>query len=516
MESKQTRIINRLLKIHYVKAILVMMKKTILVLVMAMTVTSVFAQVDDEFIKEREQMMRESEREFEKFSESIKTDFENFRRSVNAEYARFMSETWKEFRTMTAEEPPAEPEPPEPVVADPKEKPTADPIRFEGKPIVPVPIERPKPIEPIKPASNPVEPLYNVAIYGTQFPFHIDETKRLTLSSADEKSVAEFWNQLSNDYYDNLVAECLSHRDDSNLCDWAYLRLTEALSEKCCGGKNNAAVVLQMFILTQSGYQTRIANASGHLVLLMGSEEVIYKYKFFTLENVRFYIIDRSMENETMYIFNRAFPNEKPMSLVLGQPELNVVPTTPRTLQSKRYPNVQVTVCSNKNLLDFYNDYPLSSRWDSYTVASASSILKESLYPTMKKVIEGKSQAEAANIFINFVQTAYEYETDDKQFGYERPLFPDETAFYPYCDCEDRSIFFAMLVRELMGLDVVLLHYPGHLATAVNFTEDVSGDYLIVNGKKYIVCDPTYINANIGCCMPDYKTVSPEVVTIAK
>ena len=89
------------------------------------------------------------------------------------------------------------------------------------------------------------------------------------------------------------------------------------------------------------------------------------------------------------------------------------------------------------------------------------------MYPKLTQQIKGKSQKDAANILIDFVQTAFEYQTDDVQFGYERPLFADETFFYPYSDCEDRSILFAHLVKDLLGLDVVLLYYPGHLATAV-------------------------------------------------
>ena len=136
------------------------------------------------------------------------------------------------------------------------------------------------------------------------------------------------------------------------------------------------------------------------------------------------------------------------------------------------------------------------------------------LYPSLRKAIAGKSDYEAVEILLNFVQTSLEYMTDDEQFGYERPLFPDESLYYPYCDCEDRSILFSVLVRELVGLDVVLLYYPGHLATAVCFNSDVSGDYLTVGGRKYVVCDPTYINANVGMTMPQYKGVKAEVVRL--
>ena len=61
-----------------------------------------------------------------------------------------------------------------------------------------------------------------------------------------------------------------------------------------------------------------------------------------------------------------------------------------------------------------------------------------------------------------------------------------------------------------MGLDCVLIYYPGHLASAVNFTEDVKGDYIQINGKKFVICDPTYIGAPVGMSMPgmDNKTAN--------
>lgn len=74
-------------------------------------------------------------------------------------------------------------------------------------------------------------------------------------------------------------------------------------------------------------------------------------------------------------------------------------------------------------------------------------------------------------------------------------------------------MLYATLVRDLLGLDVVLLDYPNHIASAVHFTEEVSGDYIqLENGHKYIICDPTYIGAPIGSCMEQYKKVAPEVI----
>ena len=191
-------------------------------------------------------------------------------------------------------------------------------------------------------------------------------------------------------------------------------------------------------------------------------------------------------------------------------PKIANSPSKSRTLAAKRYPELSVTLSTNENLIDFYNGYPYCN-WTYYSWVGLSDEVKAKLYPMLRKGIEGKGQIEAANRIINFVQTAFEYKTDKDQFGYERPLFGDETFFYPYSDCEDRSILFSILVHDLLGLDVVLLLYPGHLATAVHYTESLNGSYFELDGKTYFISDPTYIGADVGMCMPKYLNISPEV-----
>ena len=115
---------------------------------------------------------------------------------------------------------------------------------------------------------------------------------------------------------------------------------------------------------------------------------------------------------------------------------------------------------------------------------------------------------------LNWVQTAFVYEYDDKVWGHDRAFFAEESLYYPYCDCEDRSILLSRLVRDLLGLKVVLVYYPGHLATAIHFTNDVRGDYLVLSGQRYTVCDPTYIGANIGMTMPGMDNNKATVILL--
>lgn len=551
------------------------MKRLTLTLLGVVFAATLNAQVEDDWETKMKQSRENAQESFAKFRQKALDDYENFRQKANAEYAKFLEEAWKPFDSKPAEEIPWQPKPvvpnftyddpdpepvpnpkpdpvpsPEPVKIselspvpepEPEPLPVPDPvvvpdfersdeaapvpvptprrkseqIQFESVVADPKPISRPQPVEPIVPKPVPAAAAQTLNFYGSSFPFHLDKEETLHLKDISEKSVANLWTQLSDSRYDNVIAECLQQREERNLCDWAYVKLTQNVAEKYCGAKTNEAVVMQMYLLTQSGYQTRIARAGNSLTLLLGSVEKIYRYKYFQLDGLKFYIIDRSLENMQMNISNHAFPGEKPFSMTMTQPKLNVKKTEKRTIASKRYPDVKITVETNRNLIDFFNDCPLSAQWNYYSKASMSDVLKESLYPGLRKAIEGKSELEAVDILLNFVQTGLSYATDGEQFGYERPLYPDETIFYPYCDCEDRSILFSCLVRELVGLDVVLLNYPGHLATAVHFNENVTGDYLTIDGKTYLICDPTFINgAPVGRCAKEFKAEKPKVVKI--
>ena len=184
-----------------------------------------------------------------------------------------------------------------------------------------------------------------------------------------------------------------------------------------------------------------------------------------------------------------------------------------RLFSSEKYPQLSVNLTVNSNLIKLYNDYPILD-WELYANTPMSNDLANKLLPALKKEVAGKTEEQAANIILNFVQTAFQYKTDEEQFGYERPFFVDELFYYDYSDCEDRAVLFSYLVRKILQLDVVLLYYPNHLATAVKFSTYSDGDYVSVNGKKYVVCDPTYINANIGEAMPKFKNVSAKVIEL--
>ena len=286
------------------------------------------------------------------------------------------------------------------------------------------------------------------------------------------------------------------------------------------GSGTNKAVLMTAYLYCQSGYKMRLATADNHLFMLYASHHTIYDKNYWTIDGERYYPLD--CKYNQVKICQATFPKEKPLSLYINTRQVfDRNPSNVRTLQSKRYPNVKATVRTNKNLIKFYDSYPTScinddfgTRWAMYANTPMDSESEQTLYPALRAAIKGLSEKEAVERLLNFVQTAFVYEYDDKVWGQDRAFFAEETLNYPYCDCEDRSILFSRLVRDLVGIDVALIYYPGHLATAVRFTETVKGDNVYANGKRYVICDPTYIGAPVGMTMPNMDNSQAKVILL--
>lgn len=483
--------------------------------------------------KDFEQFKKKQSAEFSQFKADKQAEFDAFRKRVNDEYAAFMEKRWEEFQGKPAVQPKKEPEvkpviyeeptpqPQEEPKIEPKEEPKVEPKEIPVQPdvvVVPAPEPAPEPIAPVQPKEDK-QPLKRTSIsfYGTLVSVNFPDPDGFKLNSLDEKDLAAAWKQLSDSKYDIVLANLLSLRESLQLCDWGYLQLIQQITKKHYG-TSNEATYMQAFLLTQSGYKVRLAKDSQSIYLLVASLYNIFDYSYFTIDGQTYYAID--CQSRQLQICSAFVQKEKALSLQIAKTQnLNEELSDKRKLMSKK--GVTASVCVNKNEIDFYNNYPggylngdVTTSWSAYANTPLNPKIQAQLYPTFAKITQNMSQKDAVNIILNWVQTAFEYEYDSKVWGGERTFFAAESLYYPYCDCEDRSILFSRMVRDILHLPVVLLYYPGHLATAVGFTEDVQGDYLTYKDKKYVVCDPTYIGAPVGRTMPSMDNAKAKIVVL--
>lgn len=483
----------------------------------ALSAASASAQTDFEKFREKQA------EQFNSFRKKQHEEYDAFRKRINDEYASFVERAWNEYKVFKGIPLPVEPEPVPPVVMpeEDKDKPVEDnPIVIEEvvEPIKPEP--QPEPIKPIEPQPEPIKK-HTIVFYGTSMEVRLEGKSRFTLKNTDESAIADAWRVMGDGRFDATIVDCLDLRAKYHLSDWAYLQLINELSTDFFGTQQNEATLMTAFIYCQSGYKMRLAKSGNRVTMLFATKHLIFNYPYFSLEGDEdyYYVLGEKVNN--LHICQASFPAEKSLSLYANENPLFSEQTTAVKNRKSANTELECATLSEKHLLTYYASYPSSmlndnpmTRWAMYANTPMSSVARESLYPHLNRVMSQLTNTEKVMVLLDWVQTAFVYEYDDKVWGGDRAFFADESLYYPYCDCEDRSILFTRMVRDLVGLPCILVYYPGHLAAAVCFDENVNGDYIMLGNKRFVVCDPTYINAPIGATMPGMDNSSAKVILL--
>lgn len=471
------------------------------------------AQTEDDFLNTFNDFKRQSEKEFAVFNDSI-----------NKQFAKNLKKQWEEFSVFSGVTPPLKPKPivPPKVNPDlPKEAPVTIPVEEIMPTVAPVPAFDPEPRFDSIPESrlNPPEKTIEIDFYGNSLNLQIPSNAfQYSLSEVSNNTIADFWMKLNDNNLQFFIKQCASFKRILQLNDWGVYNLTKCVAKNVfADNQHNERTVLVVFLLNSMGYDSKIAYDNKTLYCLLNIEQQLYAVPFSRLsDNSSYFIFDVDDLHQknigNIYTYSFDYPNStRNMDL-----NIHTSPDFSKSIRSKLVEDktlqTSITVLYNSNILDFYNDYP-QVEFQVYVDAKAAPEFYNSIVSSFKVILKDKSETEAVSLLLDFMHYSFDYATDDVQFGYERPLFCEENFYYPENDCEDRAVLFAFLVREILGLEVVLINYPDHLATAVNFGNiEVSGDNVLINNKKYVICDPTYLGASIGMSMPQYKNQAVKII----
>lgn len=505
------------------------MKKVCCVFIGFILTISIVAQTQNEYQKwlEKERAKRKE------YVEKRQKDYNDYRNKRNAAFTQFLKKQWTTYQVVKGVKKDSIPKPTLPIKISKEERkaplvkiPSIVAIVPNSVPNPPLPTLKdldlvldtqvvvsekkpslPKVNDTIKtPIVKPVNE--HSFIFLGQSVAGLPENIEVSLSSIDEEGIAQAWHTTSkNKESEACLKACIQAKEYYQLCDWAYIELCKQIPHSYSNLSSNQVLFLQAYLLAQTGFEMRLARQNEQLLLLMPTTVKMYSTPYFKMSGARYYIVNgiyskggiQSYDKSLDYVGHHVnLRIEKPMKLASST-------FSPKELKARKYPWVKLEVSSNKSLIDFYKSYPQSD-WSIYPQSVVEPRLLNVLDSVMPTLLGGLSSKDQINSLLNFVQTAFKYQTDDDQFGREKPFFIEETFYYPYCDCEDRSTLFAFLVKRYLKLDVLLINYPNHMATAVNTKGVISGDYLEYKGNKYTICDPTFINAPAGKCMPQYKT----------
>ncbi|MBG0782733.1 MAG: hypothetical protein H0S84_10730 [Bacteroidales bacterium] len=457
-----------------------------------------------------EEFQKQIEKEYADFEQETQQQFDQFVAKIDAEFADFLIKSFQSFEATAGKpkKPGPKPEkPPKFTDKDPEET-TFQPQKPQQK----TSATRLPNIQKSEP-----EDFKGTALafdfYGAPIQLTFDprlQNTKLKKISAD--GISEWWTTISESYYNHLIRQLQEVKNDLNLNDFAYAQLVKATAQAIQADNTNQQAILEWFLLTRSRFLAKIAFNNEQLFVLQPTLQTRYGENFVLIDNRPYYLPPGTPDNIITYAGQ--FPEadiipdltiRKPLNLPFEKGIKNVS----FVYANKNY---KFDVVYNKNLLKFYNSLPLTDA----TVYFNSAIdlqTKESLTLALKPHLDKLSKAEATGLLLSFVQNAFEYQTDQEQFGKEKFLFPDELFHYAASDCEDRSVLFAWLTRNLLDIKVVGLAFEGHMATAVCL-EGIEGAGFEHNGCRYVVADPTFIGAPIGLVMPMVKNQTPDLVLV--
>ncbi len=481
---------------------------------------------------------------FAQYRQRLLDNYNSYRSKLLDDYDKFLDGVWDDFKqfkgeardpkpkprkaptaTPIAEEPPALPTPT--VAPEPKPKPAPKP-EPKPKPIATIPSPSPKPmplpvpaqrpaLEPIpapKPAPTAPADAFTVDFYG--IPVDLPRIEFQILDQIEQTSdFALQWRTLDKQNAAKSILPAIE-REAERMGLNDYLKFTLVMSmvnQRFPDAAQASRLSLAHYLLAHMGYDARIAMTDMREgLLLLPANQMIYARPYLEIEGKRFYVFcDKAtaLPDPERRISTCRLPKEadscKSFDLLVN--ELNL-PYKPHSFNIS-HDGMTLSGEINANLFPMLYRYPQMDMAD-YAVSAPCRAAREELVSQIKKSLEGLEKRKAIDKLLGFIQSGFEYATDDEAHGFEKPYFIEEMLYYPQCDCEDRSIFYTYLLWNALGVENHLLNYPGHESAAVRL-DNAKGSSYQWKGARYVISDPTFIGAPTGMCMPAYTGTPPKI-----
>lgn len=460
-------------------------------------------------------MAQNTNLDYQTFRKGVLGSYDSFRKTVLEDYAKYLQGVWDEYEQFRGVK---RDKTPKPSIA-----PKVDVNPHDVTPVQSIPDVKPTVLSAPTSTDNPipVKPIAPSALPNISFPFYGMKLSTVlchvqTIDGIEHQEIAKVWDIYQQDkVMKDVIHSLQSLAIAYGLNDWFIFELVRNYTEATC--KNpESKTVLQHFLIVNMGYDVRLASCGNQLLLLVPFNQQVYERSYLVINGKKYYAFydDSISKLQNSGVYTCRLPNEtdkgRNIDLTIREGKLGV-----KTGVAHRFRmsdgKISLHGSVDEGTMEAIRRYPQMDV-PFYAMSTINSNFRQSLLAQINEQIRGCTEREAVGRILHFVQYAFDYATDGEQHGYEKPYFIEENFYYPKNDCEDRAILFAFLVRNVLGLDVHLVQYPGHECTAINFsTSQINGDGYMYNGKAFYICDPTFIGASIGQCMPDYRNVKPIV-----
>jgi len=330
-----------------------------------------------------------------------------------------------------------------------------------------------------------------------------------------EGIVRYFKTMLESDYILNLK-EIEATKEELNLNDWGVYLLVKQLAQQIYTNEDEVRL-FSWFMLNKMGYDVKVGLFGMRVVTLFYSKNTLYNVPSFRFTNKTYYALEYNANDklERIYTYEKSFPlAEKALNL-----QLLVLPKLALNLKTKNISfeyldeKYMLSYEYNQNIIDFMATYPQVDVKVFFN-APMEERTYLSLAKGLKQYVDTKHASEGIDFVLHFVQKAFKYEVDDLQFSQQKTMFAEEALYYNKSDCEDRAVLFAYLVKKLFGISSVGVLYSNYMTTALYIP--MKGDSVPVGKRRFVIADPSYINANIGDLMENYRALKVKKIISLK
>lgn len=365
---------------------------------------------------------------------------------------------------------------------------------------------------------------YSFEFYGNTFNFELDPSADVQYSSALAPSeIDAFYRKINSGNHQSIVTALMAYKEKHRLNDWLYYQLIRKTAQQIAPKADNyyRYTLYKWFFLSKSGYDARLALERDKILFYVLSEDDISDIPFYTSEGKQYVCLNIHDYPGIDLKHNKIYPVDLKTEEGVGHFSYKVTQLPDFKPENYAIKNLQFRyrqriyyfeVKLTHEVQTIFANYPVVD-FKSYFNISLSRETYSSLIPSLKNTVAGMSQKKGVDYLMRFTRNAFLYEDDERVFGKEKRLTPEQTLFSEYSDCDDRAALFFYLVKEIYNLPMIALLYPTHITMAVQFDKP-AGKPIIYNGKKYYVCEPTpqIRDLKIGEVAAKYRNVRYEVV----
>jgi hypothetical protein len=341
---------------------------------------------------------------------------------------------------------------------------------------------------------------------------------------SNEASITAFYQNLNSSDYDAIIKALLAYKEKFKPDDWLFYQLIRQAAQQISPktADYHRYTLYKWYFLTRLGYDALLATSGNYILFYVRSDENTYNIpnrvvngRQYVCLNYHDYGNNIDFQKNIFSIVDLSIPDARNTFSykITHLPEFRPTDYQEKNLQfSYNEYDYHFKVKLNSKIQTLFNNYPVVD-YALYLNIPLSQETYRSLIPLLKKNVKGLSTKNGVDYLMHFTRYAFMFEPDEKRFGSEKRLSPEQTLLFEQSDCEDRVALFFCLVKEIYNLPMIVLTYPRHVTIAVQFDKPV-GKPIIYNGNKYTVCEPTPQKSNLqlGQLLPELNKAPYEVV----